>query len=100
MSAYCFFDVREVTDREKMEEYKSRVFKTVADHGGRYVVLGGRVDAVEGEWKPVTPVLIEFPDMEAAYGWYNSEDYRELKELRLSATKGDAVFMEGPVAVA
>ena len=30
-----------------------------------------------------------------SFGWYDSEEYRELKALRLAATKGNAVFIEG-----
>jgi uncharacterized protein (DUF1330 family) len=40
-------------------------------------------------------VLIEFPSLKQAHRWYNSEEYRELKELRLAATRGYAVFIEG-----
>ena len=95
MSAYCFFDVLEVTDTEKLEEYRRGVLDTVERHGGRYLTVGGKLDVVEGEWRPVFPVLIEFPDLEAAHRWYDSEEYRELKALRLAATKGNAVFIEG-----
>ena len=43
------------------------------------------------------PVLIEFLNLERAKAWYGSDQYKELKELRLSATKADAVFIEsGP----
>ncbi len=94
MTAYCFFDVREVIDHQKIEEYKQGVLATVQQHGGRYLLLGGRVDGVEGSWRPVTPVLIQFPTLEPAHKWYNSTAYRELKTLRLAATRGDAVFME------
>lgn len=30
-------------------------------YGGRYVVLGGKFDVVEGDWRPVFLVIIEFP---------------------------------------
>jgi uncharacterized protein (DUF1330 family) len=40
-------------------------------------------------------VLIEFPSLEQAHRWHNSEEYQELKELRLAATNGHAVFMAG-----
>ncbi len=95
MPAYCFFDVLDVTDPEKMEKYREGVFKTVADHGGRYILIGGTTDVVEGDWKPVFPVIIEFPDLEAARRRCDSEEYSGLKKLRLSAIKGNAVFMEG-----
>ena len=95
MASYCFFDVLEVTDPEKLERYRERVLATVEVYGGRYLTVGGRCDVVEGQWKPVFPVLIEFPGLEQAHRWYDSEEYRELKALRLAATRGNAVFIEG-----
>lgn len=95
MSAYCFFDVLEVTDPEKLEEYRAGVLATVEKYGGRYLTVGGQCDVVEGDWKPVFPVLIEFPSLERAHEWYDSEEYRDLKRLRLDSTRGNAVFIEG-----
>ena len=95
MSAYCFFDVLEVIDPEKLEEYRDGVLATVEQYGGRYLTVGGRSDVVEGQWRPVFPVLIEFPNLEQAHKWYESEEYRDLKALRLAATRGNAVFIEG-----
>lgn len=95
MSAYCFFDVLEVIDPEKLEEYRDGVLATVERYGGRYLTVGGRSDVVEGEWRPVFPVLIEFSSLERAHDWYDSEEYRDLKALRLAATRGNAVFIEG-----
>lgn len=95
MSAYCLFDNLEIHDASKLERYKSRVAAVVEKFGGRYVVLGGRVDRVEGSWQPTFPVMIEFPSLDDAHRWYDSDDYRDLKELRLSAGRFAAVFMEG-----
>ena len=94
MVTYYLLDVREITDPEKMETYRAGVLSTVEQYGGRYLTVGGKVKAVEGDWQPLFPVLIEFPSTEQAYGWYDSEEYRELKALRLAATRGDAVFIE------
>ena len=95
MSAYCLFDNLEVTDPTKLEEYKNRALPVVERYGGRYVVLGGKFDTVEGEWRPTFPVMIEFPSLEQAYRWYDSDEYQELKALRLSAVRSNAVFIEG-----
>ena len=95
MPTYCLFDNIEVTDPAKLEEYKERAAPVVVQYGGRYVVLGGKVDRVEGDWQPVFPVIIEFPSLAQAHRWYNSKEYRELKALRLSAVKSSAVFIEG-----
>jgi uncharacterized protein (DUF1330 family) len=95
MPAYCLFDLREVKDAAKMEEYRARVTPVVEKFGGRYLVVGGRAETVEGSYQVVFPVMIQFPTMEDARRWYDSEDYRELKHLRLTTTVGNAVFMAG-----
>lgn len=95
MPAYCLFDNLEVIDAAKLEEYKSRVAPVVEKYGGRYVVLGGKVELMEGQWRPTFPVMIEFPNLDRARQWYFSDEYRELKELRLSAVKSNAVLLEG-----
>lgn len=95
MAAYCLFDNLDVVDGRKLEEYKARVAPVVQRYGGRYVVLGGRVDLMEGHWRPTYPVMIEFPSLERAREWYTSDEYRELKALRLSAVTSNAVFIEG-----
>jgi uncharacterized protein (DUF1330 family) len=94
MAAYCLFDKVEVHDPAKLGQYAAAVLPIVERYGGRYVLMGGKCDVVEGQWRPTYPVMIEFPSLEQAYAWYNSEEYRELKELRLSAGKYNAVFME------
>lgn len=95
MAAYCFFDVLEVTDLKRLEKYRQAVLTTVERYGGRYLTVGGQCDVVEGEWRPAFPVLIEFPSLEQAHRWYDSEEYRDLKTLRLAATRGNAVFIDG-----
>lgn len=95
MSAYYLVDVREINDAAKMEDYRARVAPVVEKFGGRYVVRGGPFEVVEGSYQPVFPVMIHFPSLDDAHRWYNSEEYRELKQLRLAATVGNAVFMSG-----
>lgn len=95
MVAYCLFDNLEVTNPAQLEEYKNRALPVVKQYGGRYVVLGGTFDIVEGDWGPTFPVMIEFPSLEQAHHWYDSDEYQELKALRLSAVRSNAVFIEG-----
>ena len=95
MSAYCIFDIREIVDREKMAKYRDGVAATVDKFGGRYVVLGGKFDVVEGDWRPVFPVIIEFASLERAHEWYHSQEYREYLQLRLDGSRGTAVFVQG-----
>jgi uncharacterized protein (DUF1330 family) len=40
-------------------------------------------------------VIIEFSNLEQAHKWYDSAEYAPLLKLRLEATRGTAVFIEG-----
>lgn len=95
MSAYCLFQNLEVTAPEKMQEYVIKVKPITASFGGEYVVSGGTIEVKEGNWQPTWPVLIKFPSLQHAQNWYNSDEYLPLKELRESAGKFSAVFIEG-----
>lgn len=95
MPAYFLVDIREIRDEAKMERYRAQVSPVVEKFGGRYLVVGGPFEKVEGSNKPVFPVLIEFPSMDQAHRWYDSGDYRELKKLRLEASESNAFFMDG-----
>ena len=94
MPAYVIVDVT-VTDQTAMEEYRKQVPATLAKYGGRFVVRGGAHQTIEGDWKPNRLVVLEFPSMEQAKRWYDSEEYREPKALRLRAGRANLVMVEG-----
>ncbi len=94
MPAYFIVD-NEVTDPAGFEEYRKQVPGTVEKYGGKFLVRGGQVQALEGDWKPKRIVVTEFPNIEQARRWYDSEEYRALKVLRLRAARGSVVLVEG-----
>jgi uncharacterized protein (DUF1330 family) len=95
MSAYFLVDIREIKDPAKMEQYRAHVAAIVEKFGGRYLVRGGAFDVVEGTYQPVRLAMLEFPSMDQARRWYDSEEYREFKQLRLDATVSNGFFMTG-----
>jgi len=95
MPAYFLVDIREIKDAAKMDEYRSGVAPSVEKFGGRYLVRGGPFEVVEGSYQPVRLAMLEFPSMDQARRWYDSEEYRELKLLRLAATVSNGFFMQG-----
>lgn len=95
MKGYCLFDNVHVHDLEKLEQYKKQAAPLVAKYGGRYIILGGQFKIVEGSARPTFLVMIEFPSYEKANQWYYSDDYRELKNLRLSTVDSNAIIVEG-----
>jgi uncharacterized protein (DUF1330 family) len=49
----------------------------------------------EGDWHPTRLVVLEFASEEAARGFYLSFEYRSLKALRESCSRGNLVSVEG-----
>ena len=94
MAAYVIVDI-EVTDPAGYDEYRQRVPATLAAHGGRFLVRGGALEVVEGSWRPRRLVVLEFPSLAQARRWYDSEEYREPKAMRLRTSKANVVFVEG-----
>ena len=95
MSAFFLFHNKQVRDATALAAYKAAVAPVVAAYGGRYRVLGGEPTVFEGDWRPSFLVMIEFPSVERATAWYGSDDYRELKAMRLSAVDSDGILMTG-----
>lgn len=94
MAAYVIANVN-VKDAALFEEYRKRVPETIAQHGGKYLVRGGKHEKVEGSWTPSRLVVLEFPSLEQARRWYDSEAYREPKALRMKCALSDVVIVEG-----
>jgi uncharacterized protein (DUF1330 family) len=94
MAAYVIGEI-EVTDPATYEDYRKQVLATVEKHGGRFIVRGGKVEALEGDWSPKRLVVLEFPSMQKLLGWYRSAEYAPLIKLRQKASRGRLVAVEG-----
>jgi uncharacterized protein (DUF1330 family) len=94
MAAYLIVEI-EVTDPVRYEDYKKMAETSVAAFGGRYVVRGGLVDTLEGDWHPARLVMLEFPSAERAREWWSSELYRPGKELRQATARSRMILVRG-----
>jgi uncharacterized protein (DUF1330 family) len=94
MSAYVIVEI-EVTDPVRYEEYKKQAVATIHKYGGKYIVRGGKTEVLEGNWKPKRIVILEFPTMERAKEWLNSEEYREPRKLRHATSKTNMLVIDG-----
>jgi len=94
VAAYVLADV-DVTDPETYKEYTAHTPESIATHGGRFIVRGGAFEVLEGDWRPGRVVVIEFPDMDAALGWYRSADYQELARIRHASSTARILAIEG-----
>jgi uncharacterized protein (DUF1330 family) len=94
MAAYLIVDL-EVSDPEKIAEYRRGAGPTVVEHGGRLLVGNGAREVLEGSWTPKELIIIEFPSMQELRNWYNSDQYRPLIDVRKAAARGNLVAIEG-----
>ena len=94
MAAYVIVET-DVTDPEQYEQYKAASPAAIAAGGGRFLVRGGELVVLEGDWQPPRLVLLEFDDLEAAKRWYESQAYQEAKKLREGAARFRAVAVQG-----
>ena len=62
--------------------------------GGRFVVRGGRFEAVEGNSR-TRNVVVEFPDYESALACYRSPEYQDNIKLRQAHAVADILVIEG-----
>ena len=62
--------------------------------GGRYVVRGGQLKAVEGQSR-ARNVVIEFRDYETALACYNSPEYQANIKVRQPHSIVDLIIIEG-----
>ena len=94
MPAYIVVET-DVHDPEQYEQYKAASPGAVAAFGGRFIVRGGELAVLEGDWHPKRVVILEFPDLETAKQFYESERYQEAKKLREGAANLRMVAVDG-----
>ena len=94
MSAYLIANV-DVHDPDAYQDYRSRTGAIVERHGGRFIVRGGKVHVLEGDPWAHRLVIIQFPTLEAARGFYDSPEYQEIIPLRTRVSDGALLIVEG-----
>ena len=94
MPAYVFVEI-EIYDQELYEEYKKMTPVTIEAYGGKFVVRGGRTEHLEGDWNPERIVVLEFPSVERAREWWESEAYTRARLIRQRAAETKMIILEG-----
>ena len=94
MAAYFVWHNR-IHNAEKMQEYVSKALETLAPYHPEIVVLDAHSQVVEGNAPWPGTVVIKFDSRDAAMAWYNSPAYQEVLPLRLAATEGFGVLVDG-----
>jgi len=95
MAVYALVEL-EITNMDGMRPYIEAVRGTIAAHEGKYLVSAGQADVVEGGLGEYPlKVILEFPSMAAAKGWYDSAEYQAILPHRTNNSKGNFVWLQG-----
>jgi uncharacterized protein (DUF1330 family) len=94
MAAYIIVRVH-ITDMEKYKEYTKLTPGVIARYGGRFVVRGGETVTLEGPEETARIVVLEFPSLDRAKAFYESEEYAAAARLRDGAATAQFVAVEG-----
>ncbi len=94
MPAYVIVET-DIHDPDQYERYKAASPGAVAAGDGRFVVRGGELAVLEGDWHPKRLVLLEFENLDAAKRWYASDVYQEARRLREGAANLTMVAVQG-----
>jgi uncharacterized protein (DUF1330 family) len=84
-----------VADAAGYEEYKRLAQAAVERYGARYLVRGGRVELLEGDWHPPRLVILEFDSMEQARRFYDSPEYAAARRARQGIAAMNMLAAEG-----
>lgn len=96
MAAYLIADTN-IHDAEGYEEYKALARPLVEKYGGRYLARGGELHVDDDDlWSPTRVVVVEFPDMESARRFLDSDEYAPVKALRHKHADSTVVLVAGP----
>ena len=94
MPAYIVFIRDQMLNAEAYAQYLQVAAPTLAKYNGEIIVFNGANEALEGA-EIDGSVVLRFPDMASARAWYNSPEYSQVKAMRINATLGRAVLLEG-----
>lgn len=94
MAAYIVVEV-DVKDPERYAQYRTMVPASLEIYGGKFLVRGGAVEKLEGDWEPSRFVIIEFESVAQAKRWWDSDEYRQARNLRQATSDAKMIVVEG-----
>jgi len=94
MPAYIIVEVS-IHSPKEYEDYKKLTPASLIPFEGKFVVRGGQAENLEGDWNPERIVVLEFPTLEKAKAWWNSEQYAPAKALRHRTAYSKMIVVPG-----
>lgn len=97
--AYAVAEVAIAQPDAYANDYSRHVLPTLAPYGGKVLVRGGARLQLEGEdgshHAGLRTVIIEFPSLQQAHDWHQSDAYAQLRAIRQQYSSGRLFIVEG-----
>ncbi len=83
-----------VHDKDAFEEFKTLSGAAIKAHNGKVLVRNPSPDVREGAAKGLA-IVVEFESLEDAQAFYDSQAYREAREVREPISDTELILVEG-----
>jgi len=87
--AYIMVQMKAKSLEELNERYAQFAIPILLNHGGEMIAGSPAPNVKESDWDGNWAAILRFPSMEAAEGWYNSEEYQPYKNLRINELQSE-----------
>jgi len=88
--AYIMVHMKVNSLEELNQRYAQFAIPILMKHGGQMIAGTPTPNVKEGDWNGNWAAVLQFPSMEAAEGWYKSEEYQPYKNLRINELQSEA----------
>lgn len=90
----CYFIAQLlITDEDEYRKYLDGFDVVFEKYDGEVVAVEENPTILEGDWDFSRLVIIRFADESEANKWYNSSEYQDLLQHRLSSAKGTILLI-------
>ncbi len=94
MPAYIVFIKEREHDAAAMADYAAKAGPSLGGHPGKPLAYYGAIETLEGP-EAMGSVIVEFPDMDAARAWYQSDAYQEARKRRFAGADYRVILTAG-----
>jgi len=82
-SAYFMVQIKAKDFGQMLERYGQYAIPMLSTFGGEMIAGSPAPKLLEGDWDGNWAAVLRFPNVEAAMAWYDSPEYRPLRQLRI-----------------
>ena len=94
MPAYIVFIKEREHDAEAMATYSAKAGPSLGGHAGKPLAFYGAIETLEGP-DAKGSVIIEFPSVDEARAWYQSDAYQQARQHRFTGADYRVFITDG-----